>query len=339
MRSVSSMDAVFNTLCDGNLDKDEFEAAVNTVTRGDSLDELSRQPTDDIQASSLVEVLDRLSWVLSDRLPTFDAASRDMLQRNSKPSRWIRYWLPATALLISSSTILRIVANRKAEIVDWIRELGSTVIDFWRNWVIEPTRKIIGTIRHDESSEVSIMSKRSLQGDQESLQRMVVDFAVDNPEGRALNETQIAEIRSKVQEGDLTPVLMAYERELKSPLYGSVRGNLIRTLLIQIQKTKVDVEVAMGGIDNLLKSQELVFGYGCCQTPWRWSKCFTDIEQIRWSDSRDPRLLRALPLAWKSIEYETACRERAKAVAFSSSFTVCQSSRFAKAVAYSAKQH
>ena len=42
---------------------------------------------------------------------------------------------------------------------------------------------------------------------------------------------------------------------------GTVRGNLIRALLIQIQKTKVDIEVAMGGIDALLKSQELVFGF------------------------------------------------------------------------------
>lgn len=35
----------------------------------------------------------------------------------------------------------------------------------------------------------------------------------------------------------------------------------MRTLLIQVQKTKVDVEVALSGIDALLKSQELVFGF------------------------------------------------------------------------------
>jgi nuclear-control-of-ATPase protein 2 len=40
-----------------------------------------------------------------------------------------------------------------------------------------------------------------------------------------------------------------------------VRGDLVRALLIQIQKTKVDVEIAIGGIDALLKSQELVFGF------------------------------------------------------------------------------
>jgi nuclear-control-of-ATPase protein 2 len=42
---------------------------------------------------------------------------------------------------------------------------------------------------------------------------------------------------------------------------GAVRGDLVRSLLIQVQKTKVDLEVAMTGIDSLLKSQELVFGF------------------------------------------------------------------------------
>ncbi len=97
---------------------------------------------------------------------------------------------------------------------------------------------------------------------------MVVDFAVDNPEiaglreksGSAVADATIASIRQKVREGDLTPVLRAYEQDLKRPVAGALTGNLIRTLLIQIQKTKVDVEVAVGGIDALLKSQELVFG-------------------------------------------------------------------------------
>lgn len=41
---------------------------------------------------------------------------------------------------------------------------------------------------------------------------------------------------------------------------GTIRGDLVRALLIQVQKTKVDVELAVSGIDALLKSQELVFG-------------------------------------------------------------------------------
>ena len=108
------------------------------------------------------------------------------------------------------------------------------------------------------------MSKDSLKGDKASLERMVMAFAVDNPDtpnGTNYTEGQLAEIRAKVGEGDLTPVLKAYEKDLRRPFVGTVRGDLIRALLIQIQKTKVDVEFALGGIDNLLKSQELVFGF------------------------------------------------------------------------------
>jgi nuclear-control-of-ATPase protein 2 len=61
--------------------------------------------------------------------------------------------------------------------------------------------------------------------------------------------------------------LRAYEKDLRTPFIGTIRGELIRALLIQIQKTKVDVEVAMGGIDALLKSQELVFGYVLVRFP------------------------------------------------------------------------
>jgi len=144
----------------------------------------------------------------------------------------------------------------------WIQDLGTTTQDFWYNWVVEPLKRVIATIRHDEDSEVALMSKGSLEGDRASLERMVVEFAKDNPpNGTALSNAEVAEIRVKVKEGDLTPVLKAYERDLRKPFAGAIRGDLIRALLIQTQKTKVDIEVAVSGIDALLKSQELVFGF------------------------------------------------------------------------------
>ena len=184
----------------------------------------------------------------------------EQVKAYGKPSRLIRLWLPGTILLLSSGTILRIAVNRKEAILTWIQEFGVTVRDFWANWVVEPMRRVIGTIRHDEASEVSIMSKRSLEGDRESLERMVVDF-VQRSGNASLSGSQLADIKTKVKEGDLTPVLKAYEKDMQSPFMGALRGNLVQTLLIQIQKTKVDVEVAMGGVDQMLKSQELLFGY------------------------------------------------------------------------------
>jgi nuclear-control-of-ATPase protein 2 len=201
----------------------------------------------------------RLQSILDTSLPSYEASSRKRLGSYGRPSKITRYWFPLALAILSSSTLLRIFVNKQESIITWIREFGATVRGFWENWVLDPTKKVLGTIRHDAGSEIAITSKRSLQGDRESLERMVVEFAVDNSTGR-LSEAQVQEIRTKIGEGDLTPVLKAYEKDLQKPFWGAVRGNLIRALLIQVQKTKVDVEVAMGGIDSLLKSQELVFG-------------------------------------------------------------------------------
>ncbi|GJC94027.1 ATP synthase regulation protein NCA2 [Colletotrichum higginsianum] len=207
----------------------------------------------------------RLLNILDTGLPNHVAAAQILVRNNGRPSRLIRYWLPATAALLSSTTILRLLANRRAEILGWIQDIGATARDFWFNWVVEPTRKIVGTIRHDSSSEIAIMSRDSLKADRESLERMVVDFALDKPhfvgDGASLTDVQIADLRTKVSEGDVTPVLRAFEKDLRTPFVGAIKGDLVRSLLIQVQKTKVDLEVAISGIDSLLKSQELVFGF------------------------------------------------------------------------------
>lgn len=260
MNSIALIDAVLSHVQEPEADLENFEDRILSTTRDDrfyvSPNDAGVAAFDELTPA---EVSNRIQDLLKSVLPQYTNTFDARLQSCGQPNRLIRYWLPATVLVLSSSTILRIVANRREEILTWIRELGSTCVDFWYNWVVDPIKNIIGTIRHDEDSQVAIMSKRSLEGDRDSLQRMVVEFAQD--ENKTLTTEQLADIRSKVAEGDLTPVLKAYERDMAKPFMGAVRGNLIRALLVQIQKTKVDVEVAIGGIDSLLKSQQLVFGF------------------------------------------------------------------------------
>lgn len=261
-RSVALMENVLRNVTALEQGVSDFEDTVFT-SLGEDPEISSADVSEGMRTSKLSK---RLQHILSTHVPKHITNSQRLVTKYGRPSRLVRYWLPASMLLLSSSTILRILANRKAEIITWIRELGSTIHDFWMNWVVDPTKKVIGTIRHDKDSEVAIMSKESLKGDMESLERMVVDFARDNPEAAnygvgALTESQISEIRAKVKAGDLTPVLRAYEKDMQRPFVGTVKGDLIRTVLIQVQKTKVDVEFALSGIDALLKSQELVFGF------------------------------------------------------------------------------
>jgi len=261
-RSVALMDMVLRDVLTTDIGVSDFEDKVFQGVEEDP--ELSIQVDEDDSKRPAV-VARRLQSLIRKHLPLHLAKTNSVITENGRPARLTRYWLPMLALVLSSSTILRVLVNRKQEVVEWIRGFGETVQDFWFNWVVEPVRKVVGTIRHDENSEIALMSRDSLRADRDSLERMVVDFATDRPVSAtgtsSLTESQIADIRAKVKSGDLTPVLRAYENDLRSPVMGTIRGDLVRTLLIQVQKTKVDVELAMAGIDSLLKSQELVFGF------------------------------------------------------------------------------
>ncbi|PWY66411.1 NCA2-domain-containing protein [Aspergillus heteromorphus CBS 117.55] len=208
-------------------------------------------------------VIQHLGHILEELLPCSATASTSVIRDFGRPGVFVRYWLPISLAVFSTSTLLELLTNRRHEILRWITDIGSTTIEFWNNWVVDPFRKLIGTIRHDEESEIALMSRNSLEADRASLERMVMDFVLDRcePVKEEFGPVNTHTITAKVREGDLTPVLKAYEKDLRNPFVGTVRGDLVRALLIQIQKTKVDVEIAIGGIDALLKSQELVFGF------------------------------------------------------------------------------
>ena len=258
-KSVTLLDGILMNVCSLEVNTRDFEEQL--FVQVDYESEAFTQQVQDGRPKCQI-MIGRLEKLIKERIPLQIEASNECFSKYGRPSRLVRYWLPGVLLILSGSTILKIVANRRQEIVTWIQEFGATARDFWFNWVVSPVKKLIGTIRHDEQSEVAIMSKDSLRADRESLERMVVEFASDHPEnGTGYDQAQLDEISLKVKEGDLTPVLRAYERDLRKPFIGTVRGDLVRALLIQVQKTKVDVEVAIGGIDSLLKSQELVFGF------------------------------------------------------------------------------
>lgn len=276
-KSVSLMEAVLRNITSSEIGLGDFEETVFARINEES--QLTQDEAgEEAVGSHTNQIAVRLQQLLDVHIPAYVEALKQERASYGKPSRLVRYWVPVLLLLLSSSTLSRILIRRKSAIVSWLRDTRNTVRDFWYNWVVEPVKKIVGTIRHDKDSEIAIMSKDSLRGDQASLERMVTDFAIDNPEsGVPLTEDQIAAVRAKVKEGDLTAVLKAYEKDLRKPFVGTIRGDLVRALLIQIQKTKVDVEVAIGGIDNLLKSQELVFGFVgitpsllICVAVYRW---------------------------------------------------------------------
>lgn len=223
----------------------------------------SAKGTYDMLTTACSRVLEGLQEILQTSIRQHHVSLSTQMSQNrfSRPSSLTRLWFPLTAFLLSSRVITTYITQHRVTLSIFIHDAADTVVAFGRNWVVAPCRKLLSIIRHTDAagSDIALVSKASLQTDRDSLERMVLDFMSDIHDGDA---TDLDQLRTKVQEGDLTSVLKAYEKDLRRPFVGTFRGGLVRALLIQVQKTKVDIEVAMTGIDALLRSQELVFGYG-----------------------------------------------------------------------------
>lgn len=205
-----------------------------------------------MNSRQVVEVLIDLIPMVNKYLQNYD----NQVKLYKKPSILTRYW-PA---IITGIIFTYKIIGQWQTIYSFIsNQLIGSCISLWNNWIADPLIKIYQTIRHDENAQIALMTKQSLDADMRSLERMVIDFARDlNPQYTAVYSTD--SIVESVKQGDLSIVLRPYEQELQTPIKSLISGQLVRSLLIQVQKTKVDVEIAMNGIDKLLQSQQLVFG-------------------------------------------------------------------------------
>ncbi|KAG7193714.1 Nuclear control of ATPase protein 2 [Scheffersomyces spartinae] len=177
--------------------------------------------------------------------------------QSTPPPSWLtRHWpVVLVALFWGPSTITSAYQNRYY-ILEWItKNIVDSVYGFITNWVVTPIKQMVGILQNDTNDMISILSKETLASDLDSLERMFIDYLHD--QGEAVN---INEVHQMVKNGDMTLIMSDYEQNIRSPLRSMVKGTLVRSLLIQLQKTKVDGALAISGIDKLIKSQQLVFG-------------------------------------------------------------------------------
>ncbi|KAH9457838.1 hypothetical protein Pst134EB_010150 [Puccinia striiformis f. sp. tritici] len=159
--------------------------------------------------------------------------------------------------LVSKMIQVTVAYSYRSKILDGVRDAKETLKGFISGWVIRPVEDIIQTLRAGQEGTLAIMTKDSLAPELNSLERMVVEFGRDKLKWK---EDDLAKLSESVKEGNLTSVLKVWEQEIKAPIRSAITGSLIRVLLIQIQKVKVDLSLAMDGIQSVLRSQSLTFG-------------------------------------------------------------------------------
>ncbi|KYQ90434.1 hypothetical protein DLAC_09056 [Tieghemostelium lacteum] len=180
-----------------------------------------------------------------------------LLKYDQKPSYFSRNWM-----MITSVTLLTVVAikysydnmdNFKAS----IKDTKFALTRFYKDHLEEPLLNIWNVIRYDKKT-LQLTDPVSLESSVNSLANMVIDYNQDSV-GNILTSDQKEILRQLSVRGDISSVMSHYEKSIKSPIQSLLFGDLIRLILIQVQKEKVDVDKAMLAIDKLLQANELNF--------------------------------------------------------------------------------
>ncbi|KAF8895348.1 ATP synthase regulation protein NCA2-domain-containing protein [Infundibulicybe gibba] len=184
-------------------------------------------------------------------------SSLDVIKSLRRPSRLALLWPKLFLLPPLGLYVVRALYASRASLADVFVLAGETIRGFIQGWLIEPLKDVLQTVRAGSDGGV-IVRKEGVAADLDSLERMTLSLARDELH---YGPEQLAALSQQIRVGDLTPVLQLYEEDIRRPLKSALTGTLLRSVFIQVQKAKVDIDQALTGIDKLIKSQELTFAF------------------------------------------------------------------------------
>ncbi|KAJ2396685.1 Nuclear control of ATPase protein 2 [Coemansia sp. RSA 2603] len=194
----------------------------------------------------------QLAGRLAERIQTISTRFTHQLYRCRRPSLVERSWILAIVLTVGVRHLSSYIAGHQDDFKEWIRDGAVTLQNYISQYILEPLRSAYETIRYGKHT-YAVVTEESLLSDFRSLEDMVVGFA------RRFGNIDAADVRRRVEAGDLSDVMSVYAREMQKPFKNAVFGDLVEAMLIQVQKVKVDVGQTMAALDKLLKSNELNF--------------------------------------------------------------------------------
>ncbi|KAL0874530.1 hypothetical protein Bca101_024235 [Brassica carinata] len=180
-----------------------------------------------------------------------------MVGKHRKPRRmtlyWVRYTCGAVGLSVLSIWLLRHSSLMGSSDIDnWIHDAKEATMSFFSDHVEQPLLAIrdelFDTFRKRHKG---VMETEEVQLTQDSLHRMLRNFC---------EQATREKVPDNASDQDMLEVVMnRYEKELVHPVHNLLNGELARSLLIQVQKLKLDIETAMLELDQILRANEINF--------------------------------------------------------------------------------
>ncbi|KAG9154097.1 hypothetical protein Leryth_000589 [Lithospermum erythrorhizon] len=202
------------------------------------------------------EVKDALN-LLNQNLQKLDSYISILVAKHRKPSNltlhWMRYTCGVVGISVCSMWLLRHSSLMGSpDVENWIREAKESTVSFWNDHVEQPVLAIRDELFDTfKKRNKGAMEPEEVQLTADSLHRMLIAFS-EQTSGKKFPE-------DASDQKMLELVMGRYEKEMMHPIQNLVGGELVRALLIQVQKLKLDIEEAMLELDQILRANEINF--------------------------------------------------------------------------------
>eukprot|EP00850_Spirogloea_muscicola_P011113 SM000068S20545 [mRNA] locus=s68:3940:8279:- [translate_table: standard] len=198
----------------------------------------------------LLEVLEKHMTTVEEALATL------VMKFYRRPRRGARHWIRYTgaALGLAVATGWAVKHSRLAgsgDLDNWMKQGQESAAVFFKDHLIDPLVQIrddlFETYRRRPQSSTQL---EEVHLSTESLRRMLTAFC----------DQAGVKLKPDATDQELMEVVMGrYEKELMHPLTSLLGGELARAMLIQVQKLKLDIEMAMLELDQILRANEINF--------------------------------------------------------------------------------
>ena len=144
---------------------------------------------------------------------------------------------------------LRRYARSQGGVFVITKRVAVTTREIIERRLIVPAVEVLADLL-SPSKEHLMADPASLQQAEATLEAMLTDWLRDREP--TLSSEAVAALAKK---GDLTSVGETLAAETRKPLTGLISGNIVRALLIQLQASARDAQVALAAVDDLLAAQ------------------------------------------------------------------------------------
>lgn len=178
-------------------------------------------------------------------------------QLNYQESSWIPITVISAGVMAVGSYIYLngieyTIEQSRETSLSWI----TAMTRFFNKQLKEPLLNVYRAVRYDEAS-LTVINRSAVIQEELVLGRMVREFIQDTD---PVSDAKILDYAEHLAvQGDITPIMPKYSQAIRTPIREALFGSLLRLVLIQVHKLKVDAERISVVIDQLLRSNEILF--------------------------------------------------------------------------------